>query len=217
MYAVNKIWILEFPGFRHLTNAVINLGSQRENSEVVPLRAYNRNTAWSMWSLEFRGLVSLRKHSCTSGSCRRIHRLRTWQLFLLSALFSCVSNHRFKTKDCTWLSWFACLLICFSGKLSICCSRFFFSPTICERYLLILAVSLCLLKPWLLYNFFLHCRAFKMCSLCPGQIPKLSILCFSHLQGPINGSWEWKVCVGKQIYLSVLYPFNQDWILSESC
>lgn len=114
----------------------------------------------------------------------------------------------FGTKSCAWLSWFACLLICSSGKLSICSSRFFFPPTIWETYLLVLAVSLCLLKPGLLYNFFPCCRAFKMCSLSPGQIPKMSIPCFSHLQVPIKGSWERRVCAGKQMYLSVLYPLG---------
>lgn len=130
------------------------------------------------------------------------------------SLFSCVSLHGFRTKDCTWLSRFACLLVCSSGKLSICSSRFLFPPAICEKCLLVLAVSLCLLKQWLLYNFFLHCRAFKTCSLCPGQVPKLSIPHFSHLQGPNEGSWEWKVCVEKQIYLSIWYPLDQVWILS---
>lgn len=37
MYTVNKIWLLEFLGFKRLTNAVSNLGSQWKSSETVPL------------------------------------------------------------------------------------------------------------------------------------------------------------------------------------
>lgn len=44
---------------------------------------------------------------------------------------------------------------------------------------------------------------FKMCSLCPGQIPKLSVLCLSHVQDLMKGSWELEVCGRADILHSI--------------
>lgn len=49
-----------------------------------------------------------------------------------------------------------------------------------------------------------------MCGLCPGQIPKLSVPCFSRVQDLMKGGWELEVCAGKQIYLTGLNPLDPE-------
>jgi len=102
MRVVNKNWILECLVFRCLTNAVINPDCQSKRSEITPLWASSDKITWSTWSSGWRTCFC-KNHSHTLRSCRGIHRWGFQQSFLPYTLFSFV---RFRTKDCTWLSWF---------------------------------------------------------------------------------------------------------------
>lgn len=112
---------------------------------------------------------------------------------ILPTLLSCVSLHKFRTKDCVWLSWLACVLICSSGRISICSFRLFFPPAICDKYLLAFAVSLCLFKQWLLCNSFFTAELLRYVAYTLAKFPKwafpASLMC---------RTW-WKVRKGVRI------------------